>query len=125
MEYSDKELTEQVIGFAIKVHRGLGPGLLESVYEECLCHELATARILFQRQQAIPVHYNSIKMECGFRADLIVSERVLVEIKSVERFAPIHEAQLLTYLRLTGMKIGLLFNFNSVRLVDGIKRVVL
>ena len=124
MGYSDKELTEQVIGFAIKVHRGLGPGLLESVYEECLSHELALAEIPFQRQHAIPVVYSGIKMECGFRADLIVSQRVLVEIKSVERFAPIHEAQLLTYLRLAGMKIGLLLNFNSVRLVDGVKRMV-
>jgi GxxExxY protein len=96
MQYDEKALTEQVIGFAIKVHRGLGPGLLESVYEECLCHELTTANIQFRRQHAIPVAYNSIQMECGFRADLIVSDRLLIEIKSVERFAPIHEAQMLT-----------------------------
>ena len=124
MEYPHKELTEEVIGLAIKVHRGLGPGLFESVYEECLCHELAIAEIHFQRQHAVPVFYGDLKMECGFRADLIVSERVIVEIKSVDRFAPIHEAQLLTYLRLSKMKIGLLMNFNSIRLVDGIKRMV-
>ena len=125
MQYDEKALTEQVIGLAIKVHRGLGPGLLESVYEECLCHELAAANIQFRRQHAIPVVYNSIQMECGFRADLIVSDRLLVEIKSVERFAPIHEAQLLTYLRLSKLRIGLLLNFESVRLVDGIRRMVL
>ena len=124
MEYPHRDLTEQVIGLAIKVHRGLGPGLLESVYEECLCHELASAQVSFQRQQAVPVFYGSLRMECGFRVDLIVSERVIVEIKSVDRFAPIHEAQLLTYLRLSKMKIGLLMNFNSIRLVDGIKRMV-
>ncbi len=125
MEYPDKKLTEEIIGLAIKVHRGLGSGLLESVYEECLCHELASANIPFARQQPIPVVYNSVRMECGFRADLIVSNRVLVEIKSVDRFAPIHEAQLLTYLRLAGLKVGLLINFNSFRLVDGLKRMVL
>jgi GxxExxY protein len=124
MQYDDKALTERVIGLAIKVHREIGPGLLESVYEECLCHELAAANMAFKRQQAIPVIYDSIKMECGFRADLIVSDRVLVEIKSVDRFAPIHEAQLLTYLRLSKLRIGLILNFNSVRLVDGIKRMV-
>jgi GxxExxY protein len=125
MDHPDKALTEQLIGLAIKVHRGLGPGLLESVYEECLCHELVTAHVPFVRQQAIPVIYNSIKMGCGFRADLIVSVRVLVEIKSVDRFAPIHEAQVLTYLRLAALRVGLLINFNCVRLVDGVKRMVL
>ncbi len=124
MSYPHKELTEQVIGHAINVHRGLGPGLLESVYEECLCYELVGARIPFKRQHAIPVRYNSVTLECGFRADVIVSELVLVEIKSIDRFAPIHEAQVLTYLRLSGLKIGLLMNFNAVRLVDGIKRLV-
>jgi GxxExxY protein len=124
-DLSEKTLTERILGFAINVHRALGPGLLESVYEECLCHELATATVPFIRQQAIPVVYATVKLECGFRADIVVANRVLVEIKSIDRFAPIHEAQILTYLRLSNLRVGLLLNFNSVRMVDGIKRMVL
>ena len=121
----EKILTERILGFAINVHRTLGPGLLESVYEECLCHELASASVPFARQLAIPVVYGGAKLECGFRADIVVDGRVLVEIKSIDRFAPIHEAQILTYLRLSKLKVGLLLNFNSVRMIDGMKRMVL
>ncbi len=124
-ELTEKALTERILGFAINVHRALGPGLLESAYEECLCHELATAAVAFTRQQPIPIVYNDVKLECGFRADIVVEGRVLVEIKSIERFAPIHEAQILTYLRLSKLKVGLLLNFNSVRMFDGMKRMVL
>ena len=123
-DLSEKDLTERIIGFAINVHRTLGPGLLESVYEECLCHELAAAAVPFMRQQPIPIVYQTVKLECGFRAD-IVDKRVLVEIKSINRFAPIHEAPILTYLRLANLKVGLLLNFNSVRMIDGMKRMVL
>ena len=105
-DLSEKSLTERILGFAINVHRALGPGLLESVYEECLCHELATATIPFTRQQPIPVVYATVRLECGFRADIVVANRVLVEIKSIDRFAPIHEAQILTYLRLSNLKVG-------------------
>lgn len=124
-DLSEKSLTERILGFAISVHRTLGPGLLESVYEECLCHELTAAAVPFARQQPIAVVYQAVKLECGFRADIVVDSRVLVEIKSIDRFAPIHEAQILTYLRLSNLKVGLLLNFNSVRMVDGIKRMVL
>jgi GxxExxY protein len=125
IQLDENGLTEQILGLAIKVHRGLGPGLLESVYEECLCHELSGAQLPFQRQAPVPVTYDNVRLECGFRADLVVSGRVLIEIKSVERLAPIHEAQLLTYLRLTKLKVGLLLNFNVIRLIDGMKRMVL
>ena len=124
-DLSEKALTERILGFAINVHRALGPGLLESVYEECLCHELATASVAFTRQQPIPVIYGSVKLDCGFRADIVVDGRVLIEIKSIDRFAPIHAAQVLTYLRLSHLKVGLLLNFNSVRMIDGLKRMVL
>jgi GxxExxY protein len=123
-DLNEKALTERILGFANKVHRTLGPGLLELVYEECLCHEFAGAALPFARQQPIPVVYDSMKLECGFRADIVVDIRVLVEIKSIDRFAPIHEAQILTYLRLSNLKVGLLLNFNSVRMVDGMKRLV-
>jgi len=124
-DLNEKALTERILGFAINVHRSLGPGLLESVYEECLCHELAIAPVPFTRQQPIPVVYGSVKLECGFRADIVVDRRVLIEIKSIDRFAPIHEAQVLTYLRLSKLKVGLLLSFNSVRMIDGMKRLVL
>jgi GxxExxY protein len=124
VDLSERELTDRIIGLAIKVHRGLGPGLLESVHEECLCHELAASKLAFQRQHAIPIIYDGVQMECGFRADIVVAQRVLVEIKSIERLAPIHEAQLLTYLRLAKLKVGLLMNFNSIRLTDGLRRMV-
>jgi GxxExxY protein len=118
-------LTEKVIGVAIEVHRQLGPGLLESAYEECLCCELARAQVLSQRQVALPVIYKSVRLDCGYRLDLVVENRLIVELKTVERLMPIHEAQVITYLRLSGIPTGLLLNFNSVVLKHGIRRLML
>src|SRR6266849_8445524 len=118
-----EELTGQ-IGAAIEVHKQLGPGLLESTYQACLCHELELRGISFECQKPLPLEYKGIKLECGYRIDLLVAGLVVVEIKSVEALAPIHEAQLLTYLKLTGIKIGLLMNFNVVVLKEGIRRFV-
>ncbi len=115
-------LTKRVIGLAIDVHRQLGPGLLESVYEECLCFELAQAGIAFRRQVAIPIVYNETRLEAGFRADILIPPSLILEIKSVEAISPVHEAQLLTYLRMSGCEIGLLLNFNTLRLKDGLRR---
>jgi GxxExxY protein len=124
MELVLKRLSEQIIGAAIDVHRELGPGLLESFYEECLCHEMATRRIPFERQKPLPVAYKAIKMDCGYRIDLLVAGAVVVKIKAVEELAKIHEAQLLTYLRTGGWPLGLVINFNVTRLVDGVVRRV-
>ena len=121
----EEQLTEAIIGAAIDVHRELGPGLLESAYEECFCHELYLRNLSFQRQLALPVLYKGIKLDCGYRLDVIVQERVLVELKSIEQILPIHQAQLLTYLRLSGTKIGLMINFNVAVLKNGILRRVL
>ena len=118
-------LTESVIGLAIEVHRALGPGLLESAYQECLCYELKANGIAFGRQVALPVVYKSVKLDCGYRMDLVVDDRLVVELKTVEKILPIHEAQLLTYLRLSGIRTGLLLNFNTAVLKNGIKRMVL
>jgi len=120
--YPQQSLTEQIIGAAIEVHRHLGPGLLESTYEACLAHELAGFGIPFQRQLELPVQYKDHHVDCGFRVDLFVDRKVVVELKAVETLLPVHEAQLLTYLRLTGVKVGLLINFNVKRLHDGIRR---
>jgi len=119
-----EQLTGQIIGAAIEVHRQLGPGLLESTYQACLCHELELRGILYECQKPLPLEYKGIKLECGYRIDLLVADSVIVEIKSVEALAPIHEAQLLTYLKLTGIKIGFLLNFNVVVLKNGIRRLV-
>jgi GxxExxY protein len=119
------ELTYEVIGAAIEVHRTLGPGLLESAYRECLCRELSLRQFEFQREHGLPLNYKGIQLGCGYRLDVLVADVVVVEIKAVEVLAPIHEAQLLTYLRLGGWKIGLLINFNVVVLKDGIRRLVL
>ena len=118
-------LTESVIGLAIEVHRALGPGLLESAYQECLCYELKTNGIAYGRQVALPVIYKSVKLDCGYRMDLVVGDQLVVELKTVEKILPIHEAQLLTYLRLSGIRTGLLLNFNTAVLKNGIKRMVL
>jgi GxxExxY protein len=118
-------LTEKVIGLAIKVHKQLGPGLLESVYEECLCFELADAGLTCRRQVAIPVTYRGIALDAGFRADILVDRDLIIEIKSTDALLRVHEAQVLTYLRMTGRKIGLLMNFNTVRLKDGLRRFVM
>ncbi len=119
------QLTELLIGGAIEVHRTLGPGLLESTYEICLCHELVVRGLRFQKQVPISVEYKGIKLDCGYRADLVVNDLVLVEIKSVDSLLPIHEAQLLSYLKLGGWKIGLLINFNVQLLKQGLRRRVL
>src|SRR5215212_7604362 len=119
------ELTYEIIGAAIEVHRTLGPGLLESSYRECLCRELSLRKIDFKREHALPVRYKGIQLECGYRIDVLVAQLVVVEIKAVEALAPIHDAQLLTYLRLGGWNVGLLINFNVVVLKDGIRRRVL
>jgi GxxExxY protein len=115
-------LSEKIIGFAIEVHRQLGPGLLESAYEECLCFELKQTCISFQRQVPLPVVYKSVKLDCGYRLDLVIDKKIIVELKTVERLLPLHEAQLLTYLKLSGIRIGLLLNFNTAVLKDGIRR---
>ncbi len=125
MPNSDRDpLTDQVIGFAIEVHRVLGPGLLESAYEQCLCHELDSHGIAFRRQVPLPVIYKSMRLDCGYRLDMVVEERLVLELKTVEQLLPVHEAQLLTYLRLGEFKTGLLLNFNTAVLKDGIKRMV-
>ena len=118
-------LTEQVIGCAIEVHRALGPGLLEAVYEECLCHELHENGLGFQRQSPVPVTYKAVNLETGFRADLVIEKELLIEIKAVERLLPVHQAQVLTYLKLSGIPNGLLLNFNTRVLKDGIRRFVM
>ena len=117
--------TEQVIGAAIEVHRELGPGLLESAYEACLAHELTEREVPFERQWPLPVAYKSQLIDCGYRTDLLVDDQVIVELKSVDAIAPVHEAQLMTYLRLSQKRVGLLINFNVEVLRDGIKRRVL
>jgi len=115
------DITHAVIGAAIEVHRSLGPGLLESAYHECLCQELLLRGVPFEYERKLPLEYKGIKLECGYRVDLLVAGLVVIEVKSIEAIAPIHEAQLLTYLRLGGWKVGLLINFNVVVLKDGIR----
>jgi GxxExxY protein len=118
-------LSKQVIGCALEVHRALGPGLLESAYERCLSFELSAANIPFQAQYPLPLEYKGIKLDCGYRADILIEKEIIVEIKSVEALLPIHEAQLLTYMKIGKIPIGLLLNFNVKQLKMGIKRFVL
>ena len=118
-------LTEQVIGAAIEVHRSLGPGLLESAYEECLCFELGERKISFRRQVPLPVEYKKVRLDCGYRIDLVVGNELIIAIKTVDRLMPIHEAQLLTYLKLSGIQKGLILNFHTPVLRDGIRRMSL
>ncbi|MEP0805962.1 MAG: GxxExxY protein [Chloroflexota bacterium] len=121
----EKELTDKIIGAAIEVHRALGPGLLESAYQLCMEHESNLQNLLFEAQVQIPLNYKGIALNAGYRIDLIYDKRVIVEIKAVETVLPVHEAQLLTYMRLTGIHVGLLINFNVPVLKDGIYRRVL
>jgi GxxExxY protein len=121
----EEQLSSQIIGAAIEVHRELGPGLLESAYEECLCHELQSAGLAFKRQISLPVSYKSIRLNCGYRADLIVEDKVVVELKSVDQLTDLHKAQLLTYLRISNVRVGLMFNFNVEVLKHGLVRLVL
>ena len=122
--YYDADLTEIIIGCAIEVHRTLGPGLLESVYEECLCYELTVRGIRFERQKVLPLRYKSVSLETGYRLDLVVENKVVVELKCVEKLLPVHEAQMMTYLRLSKIRTGLLINFFTPVLKDGIRRIV-
>jgi GxxExxY protein len=121
---NENEISAFLVNIFLKIHRQLGPGLLESVYEEVICYELQRAGIAFKRQMGMMVNYDGIKMDLGFRADVIVEDKVIIEIKSVEILAPVHHKQLLTYLRLTNMKLGLLVNFNVELIKNGITRIV-
>jgi GxxExxY protein len=116
------EITEIIIGCAIEVHKNLGPGLLESAYEECLAFELQNAGLNIQRQKAVPVVYKEIKLDCGYRIDILVENAVVIELKTVDAFNPVHEAQILTYMKFAEKKIGLLINFNVTLLKNGLKR---
>lgn len=120
-----ENLSGQIIGAAIEVHRNLGPGLLESAYEECLAYELRQKKLSYERQKELPIVYKDLKLEYGYKLDLLVENSIIVEIKSVEKIAPVHTAQILTYMRLANIKIGLLINFNATVLKNGIKRFVL
>jgi GxxExxY protein len=117
--------TSPILGAAIEVHRHLGPGLLESAYEECLCHELHLRGLIFQRQVVLPVEYKGLKLDCGYKIDVLVEDEVILELKAVEKLLPIHQAQLLTYLKLAHKRVGLLVNFNVPLLTEGIIRRVL
>jgi GxxExxY protein len=123
--YETEVAAREVVDAAYRVHSGLGPGLLEGVYEVCLCHELAKRNISFKNQIALPVIYDGLKLDAGLRCDVIVNDSLIVEIKAVDKMIPVHEAQLLTYLKLTGIRLGLLINFNVPKIKDGIKRIVL
>lgn len=118
-DFPHKELTAQIIGAAIEVHRVLGPGLLESAYEECLCHELGLRDLGFKRQVPLPIVYKGVNLDCGYRLDIIVQDSVILELKCVDRLLPIHDAQLITYLRLTDKQVGLLINFHVDILTRG------
>ena len=121
----EKELTNKIIGAAIEVHKALGPGLLESAYEKCLMKEFELSNISFKSQIELPLEYKGIRVDAGYRIDLIVERKVIIELKAVESLIPVHEAQLLTYMKLTGIRVGMLMNFNVPVLKDGIKRMVL
>ena len=118
------KITAEIIGAAIEVHKALGPGLLESAYEECLCHELGLRGVSFERQVLLPLEYKGIKLDCGYRIDLVVENQIIVELKTVNRIDPIHEAQLLTYMRLRNEWLGLIINFSVPVLKNGIKRII-
>lgn len=120
----ENEIAKQILDCAFKIHKDVGPGLLESVYEELLSYEIIKRGLFVQRQVGIPLNYESIKMEIGFRADIIVENKVIIELKSIETILDVHKKQLLTYLKLSGLKLGLLINFNVYMLKDGIVRIV-
>ncbi len=121
----ENEISEKIIGCAIEVHKSLGPGLLESAYLECLFYELRKAGLMVEKQKPLPLIYKEVKLDAGYRIDILVENKVVIELKSVDALNEIHTAQVLTYLKLSGCKLGLLMNFNVLRLVDGIKRLVL
>ena|SRR5687767_7847186 len=124
-DIEDDDLTRSVIGCAITVHRALGSGLLESAYDECLCYELARARLTFVRHLVLPIIYDGVRIAAGYKPDIIIENELIVELKTVSEFLPVHSAQLLTYLRLSGITRGLLMNFHATQLTKGIKRIVL
>ena len=121
---NENDLSAIIVDCCYRIHTKLGPGLLESVYEEILCYELLEAGLFYTRQSGIPVYYNELILELGFRADIIVENKVIIELKSIESIAPVHKKQLLTYLKLTGLKLGLLINFNEALIKNGIIRIV-
>lgn len=123
MLYND--ITDKIIGSAIEVHKNLGPGLLESAYEECLSYELLQKGLNIERQKPVPIIYKDVKLDCGYRIDVLVENKIIIELKSVDEFHPVHEAQILTYMKFAEMKIGLLINFNVTKLKNGIKRYIL
>ena len=125
VKQSMNEITEKIIGAAIAVHKELGPGLLESAYEACLVYELVQSGLKVESQKSLPVSYRGVKVDCGYRIDLLVEDQIILELKSIEKLEPIHEAQILSYLKLSGYKIGLLINFNVSLLKNGIRRFVL
>lgn len=118
------KLSNRIIGSAIEVHKALGPGLLESAYEQCLCYELNLRNMSFERQKELPVVYKGIKLDCGYRLDIVVGNEIILELKSCEKIEPIHKAQLLTYLKLSKLSLGLILNFNMPTMRDGIVRIV-
>jgi GxxExxY protein len=118
------KLSSRIIGAAIEVHKALGPGLLESTYEECICHELIIGGLSLERQKPLAVRYKGINLDCGYRLDVVVEDAIILELKSCEKIEPIHKAQLLTYLKLSGFKLGLLLNFNVTLMREGIVRIV-
>ena len=118
------KLSSKIIGAAIEVHKNLGPGLLESAYEECLCFEMSLGGLSFERQKPLPVVYKGKKLDCGYRLDTVVENAIIIELKACEKIEPIHKAQLLTYLKLSGLNLGLLLNFNTAVMRDGIVRIV-
>ena len=120
-----EDLSKKIIGAAIEVHKRLGPGMLESAYEECLCYELKLKNLNFERQVSVPIIYKEIKLECGYRMDVLVENKIVLELKSIECFNPVHEAQILTYMRFAEKRLGLLINFNVTKLIDGLKRYIL
>jgi GxxExxY protein len=124
LDLHEDDITEKIIGCAIKIHKALGPGLLESAYEECLCYELSKVGLNVERQKALPLVYEEIKLDCGYRVDVLVENKVVVEIKSVDSLTDVHLAQVLTYLKLGDKRVGLLMNFNVSKMSFGIKRVV-
>ena len=124
MSALENEISGKIIGAAIEVHKMLGPGLLESAYEECLCCEMQLRGIKFERQVPLPLNYKGVNLDCGYRLDLLVEDKVIVELKTVEAIAPIHEAQILTYLKLRDIRLGLIINFNVRLLVEGRRRFV-
>jgi GxxExxY protein len=124
IERQENEISRKIIGAAIEVHKMLGPGLLESAYEECLCCEMQLRGIKFERQVPLSLNYKGVDLDCGYRLDLLVEDKVIVELKSVEALEPIHEAQLLTYLKLRNAWLGLIINFNVIMLKDGVRRQV-